>query len=66
MMKLFHDIAQIAPIYRGAFCQFTFWWIYSCHSSKSTGKETGKTHLCAMSSDHEMLTDYPDSTLNKN
>ena len=23
----------------GAFCQFPFWWIYYCHSSKSTGKE---------------------------
>ena len=29
---------------RGAFYQ----WIYYCNSSKSTGKETGKTHLCAM------------------
>ena len=25
-----------------------FRWIYYCHSSKSTGKETGKTHLCAV------------------
>ena len=31
---------------RGAFCQFPFRWIYYCHSSESTGKETGKTHLC--------------------
>ena len=30
------------------FCQFLFRWIYYCHSSKSTGKETGKTHLCAL------------------
>ena len=26
-------------------CQFLFRWIYYCHSSKSTRKETGKTHL---------------------
>ena len=35
-------------VHRGAFCQFLFRWIYYCHSSKSTGKETGKTHLCAV------------------
>ena len=35
-------------LHRGAFCQFPFRWIYYCHSSKSTGKETGKTHLCAL------------------
>ena len=33
---------------RGAFCQFPFRWIYYCHSSKSTGKKTGKTNLCAL------------------
>ena len=33
---------------RGTFCQFLFWWIYYCHSSKSAGKETGKTHLCVV------------------
>ena len=26
----------------------SFWWIYSYGSNKSTGKETGKTHLCAL------------------
>ena len=26
----------------------SFRWIYYCHSSKSTEKETGKTHLCAL------------------
>ena len=35
-------------VHRGAFCQFLFRWIYYCHSSKSSGKETGKTHLCAV------------------
>ena len=35
-------------LHRGAFCQFPFRRIYYCHSSKSTGKETGKTHLCAL------------------
>ena len=34
--------------HRDVFWQFLFWWIYYCHSSKSTGKETGKTHLCAL------------------
>ena len=33
---------------RGAFCQFPFRWIYYYGSNKSTGKETGKTHLCAV------------------
>ena len=37
-------------MHRGAFFQFLFRWIHYCHSSKSTGKETGKTHLCAMHS----------------
>jgi hypothetical protein len=35
-------------LHRGAFKQFSFRWIYYCNSSKSTGKETGKTHLCAL------------------
>jgi hypothetical protein len=35
-------------LHRGVFCQFPFRWIKYCHSSKSTGKETGKTHLCAL------------------
>ena len=35
-------------LHRGAFCQFPFRWIYFYGSNKSTGKETGKTHLCAM------------------
>ena len=35
-------------LHRGAFCQFPFWWIYYYGSNKSIGKETGKTHLCAM------------------
>ena len=35
-------------VHRGAFCQFTLQWIYYCHSSISTGKETDKTHLCAV------------------
>ena len=35
-------------VHRDAFCQFPFRWIYYCHSSKSTGKETGKMRLCAM------------------
>ena len=33
---------------RGAFYQYPFRQIYYCHSSKSTKKKTGKTHLCAI------------------
>ena len=35
-------------MHRGVFCQFLLWWIYYCHSSKSTEKKTSKTHLCAV------------------
>ena len=47
------DISEkyFTPVHRSAFCQFPFWWIYYCHSSKSTGKETGKTHVCATVTD---------------
>ena len=34
------------PVHRGAICQFPFQWIYYYGMNKSTGKETGKTHLC--------------------
>ena len=36
------------PVHRGAFCQFSFRLIYYYDNNKSTGKETGKTHLCAL------------------
>ena len=35
-------------MHRGAFCHFPFRCIYYCHGSKSTGKETGKMHLCGL------------------
>ena len=35
-------------LHRGAFCQFPFRRIYYYSSNKSTGKEIGKTHLCAL------------------
>ena len=42
-------IWAISPtVHRGAFCQFPFRWIYYYSSNKSTGKETGKTHLCVV------------------
>ena len=34
-------------VHGGTLGQFPFRWIYHCHSSKSTGKETGKTTLCS-------------------
>ena len=37
-----------ALVHRGAFCQFLFRWIYYYDSTKSTGKETDKTYLCAV------------------
>ena len=42
--KKVHD----QSLHRGAFFQFLFRWIHYCHSSKSTGTETGKTHLCLL------------------
>ena len=39
---------SIRPLHRDVFCLFPFWWIYYCHSSQSTGKESGKTNLCAL------------------
>ena len=36
------------PQHRGAFCQFPFRWIYFYGSNKSTGKYTGKMHLCGL------------------
>ena len=44
-MKLF---SVDATLHRSAFCEFPFQWIYYCHSSKSTEKEIGKTHLCVL------------------
>jgi hypothetical protein len=43
-----HCLKKYVPVHRGAFCQLPFWWIYYCHSSIFTGKDTGKTHLCAV------------------
>ena len=39
---------QYSTLHRGAFCQFSFWCIYYYGSNKSIGKQTGKTHLCAL------------------
>ena len=36
-------IFLVKPLHRGAFCQLPFRWVYYCNSSKTTGKETGKT-----------------------
>ena len=41
-------ISTFPAVHRGVFCQFSFWWINYCYSSKPTGKETGKTHICAV------------------
>ena len=39
---------RVNTVHRDAFCHFAFQWIYYCHSSKSTGKKTDKTHICAV------------------
>ena len=39
-------ITRGPPFHRGAFCQFPLGWFYYYGINKSTGKETGKTHLC--------------------
>ena len=44
-----HSI-YIRTVHRGAFCQFSFRWIHYYGSNKSTGLETGKSHICAVSS----------------
>ena len=41
-------LQAVLPLHRGAFCMFSFQWIYYHGSNKSTGKETGKTHLYAL------------------
>ena len=41
-------ITLSSTVHRGVFCQFPFRWIYYYGSNESTGKETGKTHLCAL------------------
>ena len=41
-------ITHCTPFLRGAFCQFLFRWVYYYGNNKSTGKETAKTHLCAV------------------
>ena len=37
----------VATLHRGAFFQFSFWWIHYYGSNKSTRLEIGKSHLCA-------------------
>ena len=40
--------STVTSVHTGVFCQLPFCWIYYCHSIKTTRKETGKTHLCAV------------------
>ena len=42
------EISCSGPVHRGAICQVLFRLIYYCHSSESTRKKNGKTHLCAV------------------
>ena len=45
---IFYQKLKNDTVHWGAFFKFIFRWIHYCHSSKSTGKETGKTHLCVV------------------
>ena len=48
-IRTFKIIAgKLYRMHRGAFCQFPFRWIYYFGINESTGKETGKMHLCGM------------------
>ena len=51
MLFKLHIVSRIIVkrLHRGAFCQFLFLWIYYYGSNESTGKKTGKTHLCGLS-----------------
>ena len=44
----FYRLDFLRTFHRGAFCKFPFQWIYYYGSNKSTGKETGKMHICGM------------------
>ena len=46
--KKINAIFVTCTVYKGAFCKIPFRWIYYYGSNKSTGKETGKTHLCTV------------------
>jgi hypothetical protein len=49
-LKDFFAVMSHIEMHSAQRCVFPvcFRWIHYCHSSKSTGKETGKTHLCAV------------------
>jgi hypothetical protein len=46
--KTTYRMVANSRLHRGAFYKFLFRWIHYCHSSKSTGKESGKMHLCGL------------------
>ena len=46
--QFFQKKDTTSAVHRGAFCQFTFWWIHYYDSNKSTGLETGKLHRYAL------------------
>ena len=58
-------ILVTVALHRGAFCQFTFRWICYCGSNKSTGKETGKMHLCALCGASSFECPWPANPLQK-
>ena len=49
-LPAFLPVDSLEQLHRYAFCQFPFLWIYYNGSNKSTGKETDKSHFCALHS----------------
>ena len=45
---IYLSITHYCAVHRGEFFQFPFRWFYYYRSNKSTGKETGKMHYCAV------------------
>jgi hypothetical protein len=50
-LAISRKVHYIQNWHNAQWCQFPFRLIYYCGSNKSTGKESGKTHLCALVKD---------------
>ena len=55
-------ITRGPPFHRGAFCQFPLGWFYYYGINKSTGKQTGKMHFCAVG--YLLICSYCNATKN--
>ena len=66
IINLYLHYKKCQPLHRGAFCQFPFRWIYYYGSNESTGKEAGKTHLCALCGNASQCSVMPDLSIEHN